>query len=250
MFRLAGFCLAILPLLSACQVARMQVDPALADVQPLAVDRALWRRPGDPLSFGTWHATHIDYGWGEFRSRQTPITLGGKTTIALESFQRPYRIDVETGSGVIWTECLTRATSVSYKDVSLDNGALQGIAPLHCWYAGATQADQGEMELLEMPTLAGSEAGNIEFGATRWHVQSVNRIEGGRGPAGIVGYEIRREGKVIAAVEIMNHGRVWMLPALTPTEQDRVAAVAMALLLYESPQAELEESSEYQKESG
>jgi hypothetical protein len=38
----------------------------------------------------------------------------------------------------------------------------------------------------------------------------------------------------------MNRGRVWMAPALAPADQDRVAIVAMALLLYESPQAELE----------
>jgi hypothetical protein len=35
-----------------------------------------------------------------------------------------------------------------------------------------------------------------------------------------------------------------MSPALTPLEQDRVAAVVMALLVYESPQAEIERISE------
>jgi len=74
----------------------------------------------------------------------------------------------------------------------------------------------------------------------RWHVQSVDRIEGGHGPGAIVGYEIRRGKEVIAAVETMNHGRVWMSSALTPLEQDRAASVAMALLVYESPQSEIE----------
>jgi hypothetical protein len=53
---------------------------------------------------------------------------------------------------------------------------------------------------------------------------------------------------VIAAVEIMNRGRVWMSPELTPLEQDRVATVAMALLVYESPQDEIERISEQEKE--
>jgi hypothetical protein len=96
------------------------------------------------------------------------------------------------------------------------------------------------MKLLEMPTIAGSEEGNIEFGVTSWHLQSVNRIEGGRGPGDIVGYEMRRGSEVIAAVETMDHGRVWLSPALTPLDQDRVAIVAMALLVYESPQAQVE----------
>lgn len=247
MSRFACVCLAILPLLSACQLARMQVSPELATVEPFAVDRALWhwRKPNDPLSFGSWRTTRIEVGWGKFRSSSVPVTTRGNTTIDFQSFTQPYRIDVETGSGPIWAECVARAEAVGYKDWSLDTGALQGIPPLHCWYAGAAE---GEMELLEMPTIAGSEEGNINFGVTHWHVQSVHRIEGGRGPGGIVGYEIRRGDEVIAAVEIMNSGRVWMSPALKPSEQDRVATVAMALLVHESPQAEIEWLAEHAKD--
>ena len=158
---------------------------------------------------------------------------------------QPYRLEVMTSNGVISAECIERAAAVAYQDWSLDTGALAGIPPLHCLYMGASA---GEMELLEMPTLAGSEEGNITFGVDRWHVQSVNRIEGGRGPSAIVGYEIRRDSEVIAAVEIMNQGRVWLSPTLTALDQDRVATVAMALLVYDSPQADMESISEREKE--
>ena len=243
MLRFVCFCLAILPLLGACQLARMQFSPALATAEPFTVDRALWhwRKPNDPLSFGSWRTTRIDVGWSEFRSLQIPVTVSGKSTLDFQSYLRPYRLDVVTSNGVISAECVARAAGVAYKDWSLDSGALVGIPPLHCLYMGASE---GEMELLEMPTIAGSEEGNIAFDVTRWHVQSVNRIEGGRGSGDIVGYEIRRGNEVIAAVESMNRGRVWMSPSLTPVEQDRVATVAMALLVYEAPQAELERISE------
>ena len=247
MLRFLCFCLAILPLLGACQLARMQVSPALATVEPFTVDRVLWhvRKPNDPLSFGSWRTTRIDVGWSEFRSRQVPVTVSGKSMLDFQSYLRPYRLDVATSNGVISAECISRAAGVAYKDWSLDTGALTGIPPLHCSYMGASA---GEMELLEMPTIAGSEEGNIAFDAARWHVQSVNRIEGGHGPGAIVGYEIRRDSEVIAAVEIMNQGRVWMSPTLTALEQDRVATVAMALLVYESPQADMESISEREKE--
>jgi len=247
MSRFAVFCLAILPLLSACQLARMQVSPDLATVEPFAVDRVLWRlrKPNDPLSFGSWRTTRIDVGWGEFRSRQIPVTVSGKSTLDFQSYLQPYRLDVMTSNGVISAECIERAAGVAYKDWSLDTGALAGIPPLHCLYTGASA---GEMELLEMATIAGSEEGNITFDVSHWHVQSVNRIEGGHGPGGIVGYEIRRDSEVIAAVEIMNQGRVWMSPALTALDQDRVATVAMALLVYDSPQADMESISEREKD--
>ena len=238
MSRIACFCLAILPLLSACQLARMQVSSDLAAVQPFEVDRALWRKPNDPLSFGSWRTSRIDVGWGKFRASNQAVTVTGKAVLDFQSFRKPYRLEVESSCGVISAECVERAEAVAYKDWSLDTGALKGIPPLHCSYYGAAE---GQMELLEMPTLAESEAGNIEFDAiTRWHLQSVNRIEGGRGPGDIVGYEIRRGSEIIAAVETMNRGRVWMSPALTPLEQDCVASVVMALLVYESPQDEIE----------
>jgi len=241
--RFLCFCLAILPLLSACQLARMQVSRDLADVQPYTVDRAFWRKPNDPLSFGSWRTTRIRVGWGEFRSH--PVAVG-KSAIDFQSFQEPYRLDVVASDGVISAECVERAEAVGYKDWSLDSGALQGIPPLHCSYFGAAE---GEMELLEMPTIAGSQEGNIRFDvATRWHLQSVNRIEGGRGPGGIVGYEIRRDQEVIAAVQLINEWRVWMSPELTSLEQDRVASVVMALLVYESPQDKIESISEREKE--
>jgi len=243
MLRFLCFCLAILPLLSACQLARMQVSRDLADVQPYTVDRAFWRKPNDPLSFGSWRTTRIRVGWGEFRSH--PVAVG-KSAIDFQSFQEPYRLDVVASDGVISAECVERAEAVGYKDWSLDSGALQGIPPLHCSYFGAAE---GEMELLEMPTIAGSQEGNIRFDvATRWHLQSVNRIEGGRGPGGIVGYEIRRDQEVIAAVQLINEWRVWMSPELTSLEQDRVASVVMALLVYESPQDKIESISEREKE--
>jgi len=241
--RFLCFCLAILPLLSACQLARMQVSRDLADVQPYTVDRAFWRKPNDPLSFGSWRTTRIRVGWGEFRSH--PVAVG-KSAIDFQSFQEPYRLDVVASDGVISAECVERAEAVGYKDWSLDSGALQGIPPLHCSYFGAAE---GEMELLEMPTIAGSQEGNIRFDvATRWHLQSVNRIEGGRGPGGIVGYEIRRDQEVIAAVQLINEWRVWMSPELTSLEQDRVASVVMALLVYESPQDKIESISERERE--
>jgi len=242
MSRFALVCLAILPLLSACQLARMQVSRDLAGVEPFAVDRAYWRKPNDPLSFGSWRTPRIDVGWSRFRN--IPVLIG-KSALDFQSFLRPYRLDVEASDGVISAECVERAEAVSYKDWTLDSGALQGLPVLHCAYYGAAE---GELELLEMPTIAGSEEGNIDFGVTHWHLQSVNRIEGGRGPGGICGYEIRSDNAVIAAVETVNRGRVWMSPELSSLEQDRVASVAFALLVHLSPQAETEDIHERTRE--
>ena len=213
------------------------------------IEYLLWRHVLDDGEVTTIYAvryprrtTRIRVGWGEFRSTPVPV---GKSALDFQRFRQAYRLDVVASDGVISAECVERAEAVGYKDWSLDSGALQGIPPLHCSYFGAAE---GEMELLEMPTLVGSQEGNIDFGVTHWHLQSVNRIEGGRGPGGICGYEIRSDNAVIAAVETVNRGRVWMSPELTSLEQDRVASVAFALLVHLSPQAETEDIHERTRE--
>jgi hypothetical protein len=234
-------CLAALAFMSGCQLAQMQVSPALEKVPPLPVNRAFFRKPDDPLSFGSWQTLSIDVGWATLRSSQGSAGFD-RRSIDLQSFKKPYRIELATGSGVILAECLTRAQRVTYRDWSLDSGALQGIPPLSCTYRGA---GDGTLELFEIPKLTESLAGRIEFDANNWSVEAVDRIAGARMPDAIVGYEIRRGAEVIAAVETINKGRVWMSPALEPLDRDRVAAVATTLLLYESPQAELERDFEH-----
>src|ERR1043165_9835546 len=107
MSRFALLCLAILPLLSACQLARMQLSRDLADVEPFTVDRgAFWRKPNDPLSFGSWSTTRIRVGWGELRSSPVPV---GKSALDFQRFQQAYLLDVLVSDGVISGECVERA---------------------------------------------------------------------------------------------------------------------------------------------
>ena len=246
MLRFACFCLAILPLLGACQLARMQVSPDLATVEPFAVDRALWRlrKPNDPLSFGSWRTTHIDVGWGRFRARPQPIIFGGKTALDFESFERPYRLDVETSDGVISAECVaapkpshtrtgrsTAALCKAFRRCTVRTSAQPGRDGA-AGDADARGVRRGEHRVRGYPVAP--EVGQSH--RRRPRTREYRRLQ------------IRSDSEVLAAVEVMNSGRVWMSPELTSLQQDRVAAVAMALLLYESPQDEIERIREQTSE--
>jgi hypothetical protein len=87
-------------------------------------------------------------------------------------------------------------------------------------------------------TATNAEEGTIEFGPDTWRIRSVRKLEGSSIPSGEpLGYEILRGTDVIAAVETINRGRVWMSPSLSEAEKARVATVATALLLYEPADA-------------
>jgi hypothetical protein len=203
--------------LAACQTAQMRVAPELATTEPLLVEGANPRRWNTPIRFGQWATSEAREGmtW-DFGLR----LLGIDANFAFQ----PYRLTV----GNVQAECITRTAALSRKGLSVDP-AFGRIPALACGFMGA---GEGTLEL--KTTAMNEEKGEIEFGGMTWGVRSVRNFAGSSIPSGDpLGYEITRDGRVVAAVETINRGRVWMDPALSARDQSRIAAVATALLLYE-----------------
>ncbi|MGH8238440.1 MAG: hypothetical protein ACREXP_15660 [Steroidobacteraceae bacterium] len=90
--------LATLTLLSGCQLAKMQVSPTLAGVEPWPVSRAFIHKPQDPLSFGAWRTTRRYVGWTrrttaqpdprdrspDAQTLEKPIRRGGEVIAAVQ----------------------------------------------------------------------------------------------------------------------------------------------------------------------
>ncbi|HKE95120.1 MAG TPA: hypothetical protein VKB34_12480 [Povalibacter sp.] len=221
---------AIFLLLTGCQTARMQVDPSLANVPPIPVERTSLRKWNDPVRFGQWHTTSVEEGWIQGKSLELRDASKEKEILTYSKLTQPYHFVMPTLSGAIDGQCFARAKTLSREGLEVDVAALRSIPPLRCTYTGA---GEGALELQTRRTLKGGLAGEMLSGGDRWQVDSIFRIEGASFDSGdTVGYEIRRSSELIGAVEVINHGRVWISPALTQPEQDRVAAIATALLLY------------------
>ena len=65
----------------------------------------------------------------------------------------------------------------------------------------------------------------------RWQVSSTSVTENTH-PGSLIGYEIRRDDSVVAGVQVINGGRVWISPASSQLDQDRFATAITALLIY------------------
>lgn len=201
----------------------MRVDPALAASAPLEVSGANPRTWNTPIRFGPW-ATSLarEGGTWDFGYR----LLGIDANFAFQ----PYRLTVSNGSSPVQAECITRAATLSRNDLSVDP-SFGRIPALACGFRGA-----GEGTLRLRTTATNAEEGEIAFGNARWTVRSVRNFEGSSIPSSEpLGYEISRDGRVVAAVETINRGRVWIDPALDENDRARLAAVATALLLKEAP---------------
>lgn len=128
---------------------------------------------------------------------------------------------------------------VYYSDYSYDHeGAIEvDLAQrdkqpkFHCRYSGAAQ---GTLTLTEEVKLGDPKSGELEFGTDRWKVSSTAATENKliASPGSLIGYEIRGDNRVVAAVEVINSGRVWISPAFSQLDQDRFAAAITALLIY------------------
>lgn len=207
--------------LPACQVAQMQVAPSLAVLDAVPVSGANPRKWNAPLAFGPWRSEVAYEGmkW-DFALPLLGLTAGYAT--------QPYRVVASMGGDPIQAECHARALTLSRRNLSVDP-AFGKLPAFACAFRG-----RGDGTLRLHATALGHETGTLDYGDTRWELSSVHRFQGSSVPSGPpLGYELTGGGRVVAAVEVINQGRVWLDPAVSPRDQERLAVAIMVLLLYD-----------------
>ena len=66
-------------------------------------------------------------------------------------------------------------------------------------------------------------------------IRPVTKLAGSAMPqADIIGYEFLKDGKAVAAVELINNGRIWLHPSLDNEQKAAVAGASAYLLLAEN----------------
>ncbi len=207
-------------LLVACAPAQMRVAPALSALEPFPVAGANPRRWNSQISFGPWKTSVAREGlkW-DFGLPLLGVAAGYGT--------QPYRVVLASARQPIQAECVTRSVTLARGSVSVDP-ALGNLPALACGFTG-----QGDGTLRLRITATNAEKGRLEYSDAQWEVSSVDRLQGSPLPsAEPLGYEITSGNRVVAAVETLNQGRVWMDPALSARDKERLAATIAVLLLY------------------
>jgi hypothetical protein len=229
-----------------CSTAQVRVDPSLAGTTPYAVSGANPRRWDAPLGFGAWRTGPVRDGG----------TLGWSVTVlfgaGVASAHRPYAWTATGPGGALEAECHARDLELfAANGVTFDVGGASGKPALACAFRapaprpardarGETlrqvQDGRGEdiwtlaLRATGKPTAA--YAGELRGAHGTFAIRAVHALEGSPIALGTpAGYALEREGRVVATVETMNAGRVW-LPAASE-DADALAAAALALLLFQ-----------------
>ncbi|HSL19018.1 MAG TPA: hypothetical protein VLB51_14015 [Methylomirabilota bacterium] len=214
--------------------ARLAVEPRLHEAAaPMAVEGANPRRWGADLAFGEFRAVDVRDG----DRLEWFFALGNFGAGGVKSASR---LTLEGAVGSVRVVCLAERRVLARGSFSVDLAF--GRKPILLCGLESSDGDRWAFALTERaPNLEGSIEPVDEAGGDPLKVRSIHRLEGSRWPlAEPAGYEISLGGRVVAAVEIVNRGRVWIDPTLEVATRNRIAAAAAALLLFEPPEVESE----------
>lgn len=217
--------------------AAMRLAPELATTAALPV---AGRNPGDQLAFGRWQvsmlAPYRADGW-QIAGAPRFIPANAELSVKAEGASLEFEIrDVDApASRPATAGCLAQgrfASLTKFYARSEDETTLTipGYPRLDCEFAGARAGTL----TLRADFATQIDAGDAVFGADRWVVRSVNTHATQRSnfPLARFGYEIARGSQVVASVETIGAGRVWVLPELSREQQEQVSTLVAALLYY------------------
>ena len=218
---------AVLLLAAACAPARMQLPPPLAEDAALPVKGA-HALLGD-VRFGPWTATGVRRGLAIGETSSTWVLDEKKA-------RRTYRFEQLGPDGQSWpTRCGTdyQGSDIGWESAdgrSRTSVPVTAYSTLVCTVStGAGRPDW----LLQLHTEDTGLTGTLGDGSQSLRVVENHDLAGTSLDAGSAAGFVFFDGETpVAAVEVLNKGRVWLPEGGDPDRQHALAAAATALLLY------------------
>lgn len=231
-----------------CSAARLAVPAALAAAPELPVaNRQGWgRAAGRPMTFGPFRADEIRVGWTSSPSGRHGLvfrTGRGEIELGLERFasrQRlAYRLVVD-GMPLWDARCLTtragRSVGVTRREGDVESTLAIGPEDVTLGCVGLPAGPEATDEPWELLLSAADPA--VLRGTLRLPNGEVLDVRGSRALAGTslpaegaAGYVVEKDGRPLAAIDVLGRGGVRITPEAGQPERDAIAGAAVALLL-------------------
>ncbi|HLL05686.1 MAG TPA: hypothetical protein VK539_34265 [Myxococcaceae bacterium] len=234
-----GALLVVTMISGGCTAARMAVPEELnARAAALPVERDTGPQGHGTLRFGPHQVTEYRQGW----TTAPGVTMNA---VSVQAEQTPYRFRITpAGEGTRAVECkatrarlqVTQQTTLAGRPAT--SGLEADVQPrrVSCTIASAgPESRSGQLRIEQEPGRSfaaphGRVAGRAQLGEVALEIESSTRLEGGAQLA-YAGFQLRQGERLIAAVETLNQGRVWLAPELTPEVRELAVVASSALLL-------------------
>jgi|GEM_PF-2735610 len=222
---------------AGCSTTPMHVivDPSLSTAEVYEVDGLNNRYWGKPIKFGAFHTekTRVGESWTwsselfsiESGNRELSVDKGAKNN--------PYRFVFVDEKGEAWqVDCRANTPFVGWKTKHSEGSVRTGETRLGC----AMRDPAGTVHSLALHGRGPDFRGETRFGDAVIDIQALHEIPDKNGKPfsipGSLGYELRQGEHVIASVDILGKGRVYLARELPAELRGPVAMAATVLLFF------------------
>jgi len=239
----ALLCTLVVTALSGCATGSLQMKVAtdLATTPPTPVSGRSpegWTRE---FQFASWRVRlrEAPLLWNAtFSGSMPPLPSNTELHVAFDRATVQFELSSASLNAATTANCLAQGrfagiTETRGRVTDTTDISLPGFPRVNCDFMGT---QNGRLALRVADYVSQRDAGDAELNGHRWSIRSVNTLQSqsGRFPIARLGYEILAEGKVLAAVETWNVGKVWMSPDAGPKQWEEISVIAAALLQYTS----------------
>jgi hypothetical protein len=226
--------LAVLGVAAGCASAPPQVvvDPSLANAEVYDVEGLSNRSWGKPIKFGPFHTEHTRVG--EKSWDWAGKSFAGGEGAGKGTRSAPYRfVFVGEKGGEGYVDCRANTPVVGWHTRDEEGSVAIGKTLLGC----ALRDPAGVVHPLSLQGAIKDFHGVTRFGDAGIDIRSLHDLMGADGqtisvPAPL-GYELRQGDRVLASVDLMDKGRVYLARELPAELRDPVAMTVAVLLLFE-----------------
>ena len=179
---------------------------------------------------GDYRVANVNRGWKN---------AGGFSILGYENIKmsQRYEFGLQSPAGEQWFAF--GASQLQEKNLRSDNGITLAVGKnLEYFVTHFTSPVSGPWRLLTVDPghylMRKKFEGELSNGSDHYKIAPIYKMEDSKLPAGdIVGYEFLRSGERVAAVQIINNGKVWLTPDLDEDRRMVLISAASSLLLYD-----------------
>lgn len=229
---LLGVALAGVLVLPSCTLPNMAVESTFKEqAQELTVEGRKAYKPNGSFMVGEYRVANVNRGWKN---------AGGFTIFGYENIRinQRYEFSLQSPTGQQWFAF--GASQLQEKNLRSEDGLTRISVGKNLEYfvTHFTSPESGPWRLLTVDPgqylMRKKFEGELTNGGDFYKIRPIYKMEDTKLPASdIVGYEFLRDGELVAAVQVINHGKVWLAPELDDDARMVIVTAASSLLLYD-----------------
>lgn len=223
--------------LAGCSTAPLHVivDPSLATAEVYEVDGLSNRYWGKPVKFGSFRTekTRVGETWTWATGVFSAEMGDKKVDVEKGTRGKPYRFLFVDERGEEWqVDCRARTPILGWRSKNEEGSVAIGETRLGC----AMRDPAGTVHALALHGTGLDFRGDTRFGDVVIGIRALHDVPDRNGQPfsipGSLGYELRQGEHVIASVDLLGKGRVYLARELPPELRAPVAMTATVLLLF------------------